>query len=76
VPWCTTCDRFLSPSTVTAKGKCPTCGAGVDPGKAQTPEAAEKKRSIPWHFKALIGVFVLYLGYRAGQGIEWLVDNL
>lgn len=34
VPWCTSCDRFLSPSTVRADGACPTCGRPVDPGRA------------------------------------------
>ena len=37
VPWCDTCDRFLSPSTVHADGTCPTCGRTVDPGRAHTP---------------------------------------
>jgi len=61
---------------VTTAGGCPTCGGAVEPGQAQTAEAARKKRTIPWHFKALLGVFVIYLGYRAGQGIEWLVEQL
>ncbi|MBM3659494.1 MAG: hypothetical protein FJW95_08305 [Actinobacteria bacterium] len=34
MPWCTRCDRFLSPSTVTPTGECPRCGATVDPGHA------------------------------------------
>ncbi|MET0420708.1 MAG: hypothetical protein ABW073_03300 [Acidimicrobiia bacterium] len=37
MPWCTTCDRFLSPSTVPADGTCPTCGRAVDPGRARAP---------------------------------------
>jgi hypothetical protein len=32
VPWCTECDRFLSPSTVRPDGTCPTCGRAVDRG--------------------------------------------
>ena len=34
MPWCDTCDRFLSPSTVHGDGTCPACGRVVDPGKA------------------------------------------
>ncbi len=37
VPWCDTCDRFLSPSTVHTDGTCPTCGRTVDPGQAHAP---------------------------------------
>lgn len=86
VPWCPTCDRFLSPPTVKEDGTCPTCGAPVDPGKV-TPMAATgdldaastgstARRQIPWHLKALLGVFALYLGYRAFQGLEWLAKQL
>jgi hypothetical protein len=84
VPWCPTCDRFLSPPSVNADGTCPTCGKPVDPGKAATPESgsdavqddAKPRRRIPWHLKALLGVFAIYLGYRTAQGIEWLAHNL
>jgi hypothetical protein len=31
---------------------------------------------LPWHFKMLVGAIALYLGYRAFQGIEWLVHQL
>ena len=37
VPWCDNCDQYLTPSTVTPDGTCPTCGQvverGVIPGK-------------------------------------------
>jgi hypothetical protein len=45
VPWCDTCDRFLSPSTVRTDGTCPACGRTVDPGKARAPE----ERAEPTH---------------------------
>ena len=35
MPWCQTCDRFLSPPTVTPEGRCPACGRPVDPGKGR-----------------------------------------
>jgi hypothetical protein len=40
VPWCETCDRFLSPSTVHADGTCPKCGRSVDPGRAHAADPA------------------------------------
>jgi len=87
VPWCATCDRFLSPPTVRADGTCPTCKHPVDPGRAAPAvdvqggaEPAKEPESrwahVPWHVKALLGVFAIYLGYRTFQGIEWLIEQL
>lgn len=28
---------------------------------------------IPWHFKLLVGAIALYLGWRAFQGVEWVI---
>jgi hypothetical protein len=88
VPWCATCDRFLSPSTVTVDGACPTCGRTVDPGHghgaaaeasldvpAEAADDDEPLGPIPWHLKLLAGALALYLGYRAWQGIEWLAHQ-
>jgi hypothetical protein len=30
---------------------------------------------IPWHLKLLAGAVALYLGWRAFQGIEWIVHR-
>jgi hypothetical protein len=30
---------------------------------------------VPWHLKLLAGAVALYLGWRAFQGIEWLVHR-
>jgi hypothetical protein len=65
VPWCDTCDRFLSPSTVVADGTCPACAA-------HAVEDDEGLGPIPWHLKLLLGALAIYLGWRAFQGIEWL----
>jgi hypothetical protein len=87
VPWCDACDRFLSPSTVKVDGTCPSCGRVVDPGHAHvaTPDAAhtpdteddeddeEELPPIPWHLWLLAAALAVYLGYRAMQGIEWLI---
>jgi len=31
---------------------------------------------LPWHLKLLAGALAVYLGWRAFQGIEWLVHTL
>jgi len=76
VPWCPTCSKFLSPSTVRADGTCPTCGRDVDAGQAHAPgdeETTSKHAPIPWHLKLLVIALVIYLGFRAWQGIELLL---
>ncbi len=91
VPWCATCDRFLSPSTVKADGTCPTCGRAVDAGRGHgaavdvaagggdgpldVTEDSEPLGPVPWHLKLLAGALALYLGYRAWQGIEWIAHR-
>lgn len=87
MPWCTECDRFLSPPSVAADGTCPTCGRPVDPGKAHVatdevigsgadPESNEESPPIPWHLKALAAAVALYLGFRAWQGVDWVARHL
>jgi hypothetical protein len=75
VPWCSTCSKFLSPSTVRPDGTCPTCGREVDAGQAHAPADDEKREHapIPWHLKLLVVALVIYLGFRAWQGIELLL---
>lgn len=57
----------------------------MDPGRARAPrplahDAAapddEPLDPLPWHFKLLVGAITVYLGYRAFQGIEWLVRQV
>jgi len=79
VPWCAHCDEYLAPPRVRADGTCPTCGTTVDPGGARPAAQADVSGSddpleaLPWHFKLLLGAIAVYLGYRALQGVEWLV---
>jgi predicted RNA-binding Zn-ribbon protein involved in translation (DUF1610 family) len=90
MPWCTHCDRFLSPSTVHTDGTCPSCGRVVDPGRAATTTTTttasttgteattddEQPEPLPWHFKLLLAALAIYLSYRALQGVEWLIAHL
>lgn len=73
MPWCDTCARFYNPNTLAADGTCPTCGRVV-----AEPVAPDEGRSggAPWHFKALIAITTVYLGYRLFQGIFWVAHHL
>jgi hypothetical protein len=77
VPWCSSCDRFLSPPTVNPDGTCPDCGRLVDPGHAHVAgEAKEELPPVPWHLKLLAGALAVYLGFRFFQMLEWLWHRL
>jgi PHP family Zn ribbon phosphoesterase len=81
VPWCATCDRFLSPPTVRADGTCPTCGGTIDRGHAHTSTATTgeedaRRASLPWHLWLLAAAVAVYLGLRAWPGIEWIIQQL
>jgi hypothetical protein len=67
VPHCDTCDRFYNPNTLKPDGTCPTCGRQL--GEKLTRFETE---GAPWHFKLLIAVTVVYLGWRLIQLIFWI----
>jgi hypothetical protein len=48
-------------------GECPSCGRVI--------ATAEDLRT-PWHFKLLLVATVLYLGFRAYQGVVWVVQHV
>ncbi len=48
-----------------AGGECPTCDR-VIAAPART----------PWHFKLLVAAVVLYLSFRAFQGVEWVFAHV
>jgi hypothetical protein len=67
MPWCEPCARFYNPNTLSETGDCPAGHHVVDPDD-------EEKPKIPWHFWMLLIALVLYLGWRAIQGIVWLLS--
>jgi rRNA maturation protein Nop10 len=75
VPHCDTCDRFFNPNTLHPDGTCPVCGRQV---AEPVPEKISRfeTEGAPWHFKVLIAVTVLYLGWRLIQGIVWVAQAL
>jgi hypothetical protein len=65
LPWCESCSKFFPPTALQDNGECPDCGTVIgEPPK------------VPWHFKLLLVAVVVYLGFRAWQGIDWLVHHL
>ncbi len=49
---------------------CPACGDDLpEPG-------AGEDLTTPWHFKLLVVAVIVYLGWRAVQGVQWLVAQL
>jgi hypothetical protein len=74
VPWCEGCSRFLNPNTLEADGTCPTCGRKV--AEPPAPGTAARRSKAPWHFKLLVLVTVVYVGFRLIQMTTWLVQWL
>lgn len=74
MPWCEECAKYWAPSAMNEDGSCPTCGRSV---AAQQPITAKNVNvrklaagvdgddaKAPWHFKLLMVMLVLYLGWR------------
>lgn len=54
-----------------AHGTCPTCGRTI-----ADPTGATDGEKAPWHFKLLVGAVVAYLGWRAVQAVQWVVEQV
>jgi PHP family Zn ribbon phosphoesterase len=82
MPWCETCHRFLSPSTVREDGTCPTCGRTVEGRGTRSTlteggdQTDDRRPTLPWHLWLLAAAVVVYLGFRAWQGIEWVIQHI
>jgi hypothetical protein len=72
VPWCNSCDRYLTPNSLNDDGGCPTCGeeAEVQPGEAKM--ATTEGDRVPWHFWIVVAALAVYLGWRLIQGVSLL----
>lgn len=82
MPWCEDCDRFYTPSTLTTEGDCPEGHHVADPDDAAhlvqstaEPREEEPEPKVPWHFWLLLVSVVVYLGWRAWEGVVWLVNR-
>ncbi len=66
MPWCEPCSKYLAPSAVKTDGSCPTCGEPVGAVEKKASDVA-RDESAPWHFKLLVVMLILYLGWRFVQ---------
>lgn len=65
MPWCEQCDVQVGDEELTESGHCPQCGSETIP-----------HRKAPWWFKFVAVATVIYLGYRAFQGVTWVVHHV
>ena len=82
MPWCDDCSKFWSPNSVPASGQCPSCGRQLaEPLKRPTlrdmmnpdVEAEPGEYKAPWHFKLMVALATIYLGWRFLQLLGWLL---
>ena len=66
MPWCEDCSKYLTPNSVNTDGTCPTCGKSVGEIEQRAADEAVDE-STPWHFKLLVLMLVVYLGWRFVQ---------
>ena len=77
MPWCEPCAKYFAPSALTDDGDCPECLSAVDTmttsGRVTVDTLDLKKLAgldgdkTPWHFKLLVGLLCMYLGWRVIQ---------
>ena len=63
--WCDICHVHVPLDEAEEDRTCPGCG-----------EPLAERRRYPWHFKLMGAGTVIYLGYRAYQGIGWLIHHV
>lgn len=70
MPWCEPCARYFTPSALDSTGGCPHCGEKASVHTASGNDlnlkelAGDEYVKAPWHFKLLVTLLVLYLGWR------------
>lgn len=76
MPWCEDCAKYWAPSAMSEAGECPTCGRVLAAPMAATRRNDITARNVdvkalagedakaPWHFKLLMVLLALYLGWR------------
>ena len=67
MPWCEECSKFWNPPSLGADGSCPSCGHVI-----AVDESASARSKVPWHFKLLLVLVAVYLGWRLIQLVTWL----
>ena len=77
MPWCEPCAKYFAPSALMDDGSCPQCKETLEvvsvSGRVTADTLDLKKlagldnEKAPWHFKLLVGLLCLYLGWRVVQ---------
>jgi hypothetical protein len=76
MPWCEDCAKYWTPSAMNEDGTCPSCGRVVEAQQATAKNIDVKKLAAgddpddakaPWHFKVLMVLLAVYLGWRIVQ---------
>ena len=62
-------------------GTCPSCGRTVEVtarhgslGGDPLSGPVEQREPFPWHLKLAAAALAIYLGFRAYEGVVWVVD--
>lgn len=74
MPWCEPCAKYFAPSALNTDGTCPQCQGSIDvhtvDGRVTVDTLDLKKlagkdgEKVPWHFKLLVFLLVIYLSWR------------
>jgi hypothetical protein len=77
MPWCEPCAKYFAPSALSKEGRCPACNESMDVPTINgriTADTLDLKKlagidgeKVPWHFKLLVSLLCLYLGWRIVQ---------
>ena len=70
--WCEECHRLAPVDELGDGDRCPRCGNQL----LEAGSVHAGRRRIPWTFKAMIVATIIYLGYRAYQGIAWIAHHV
>ncbi|MHB1777899.1 MAG: hypothetical protein ACYCU7_18220 [Acidimicrobiales bacterium] len=65
--WCEECEELVDEEDIPEDGTCPRCGSEL---------VAPERRRVPWYFRLMVVASVVYLGYRAYQGVTWVVHHV
>ncbi|CAN5816781.1 hypothetical protein BH24ACT3_BH24ACT3_06270 [soil metagenome] len=80
MPWCEECSRFYNPNSVESDATCPRCGRPLArasrEGGAEADPVGDQPVRAPWHFWVLVAAVVTYLGWRALQGVGWVLERM
>ncbi len=66
MPWCEDCAKYWAPTALSSDGTCPTCGRPVGEHEQKATDVAADEKT-PWHFKLLVVLLIVYLGWRLVQ---------